>query len=356
MARTSKGPYLYFRKPGPKRKGGFYIREVGKSEFSVGTFDQREAQAALNAHIAERRAVEVDSSPCVAWILSYYAENHACDVTDPARIGYAIDALLPHFGAMSLDQINQAEVNRYIRYRVDGGRVRSTAAKELRTLRAALLYSLHDGVVKTVPSFKIDKPVAKKDVWLSRKEVARMLLHLRKDPRRRHLVRFILIAVYTGTRKARILNLGWAKHPSRGHIDVERGLLVRMGYDEPETKKRAPTVPIPRRLLAHLRRWQRDGNENVVHYRGARVTSHRSAWRSMVKEIGCPDAVPHTLRHTAITWAIQEGMPYAEASSYFGVSVDELIRTYAHHRPDHLEVARGHIDQWGRTHPKGRQQ
>lgn len=51
------------------------------------------------------------------------------------------------------------------------------------------------------------------------------------------------------------------------------------------------------------------------------------------------DVVPHTFTHTAITWGVQRGMDPWDASGYFGLSLDTLIRVYGHHYPDHLRDA-----------------
>jgi len=49
---------------------------------------------------------------------------------------------------------------------------------------------------------------------------------------------------------------------------------------------------------------------------------------------GFDDVVQHTLRHTAITWAMQRGVKLADAAGFFGVNMDTLERVYFHHHPD----------------------
>jgi integrase len=63
------------------------------------------------------------------------------------------------------------------------------------------------------------------------------------------------------------------------------------------------------------------------------------SFRSIVKACGFCDVVIHTLRHTAITWGLQNGMDLWDASGYFGVSVEVLDRVYGHHSPHHLRQA-----------------
>ena len=53
---------------------------------------------------------------------------------------------------------------------------------------------------------------------------------------------------------------------------------------------------------------------------------------------------PHVLRHTAITWAMQRGVPIHEAVGYFGVSRETMERVYVHHHPDWLAGARSAME------------
>jgi integrase len=68
--------------------------------------------------------------------------------------------------------------------------------------------------------------------------------------------------------------------------------------------KRQPTVPIPLRLLAHLRRWHRIDSEakHFVEFNGKPVSSVKTAFKSAVRLAGLGAGIsPHTLRHTAAT-------------------------------------------------------
>jgi integrase len=43
---------------------------------------------------------------------------------------------------------------------------------------------------------------------------------------------------------------------------------------------------------------------------------------------------PHICRHTAATWAMQQGADIWEAAGYLGMSSEVLERVYGHHHPD----------------------
>lgn len=56
----------------------------------------------------------------------------------------------------------------------------------------------------------------------------------------RHVARFILIAVYSGSRSSAILNLRFGPHVGGGWVDTERDVMYRRASGEAETKKRQP--------------------------------------------------------------------------------------------------------------------
>ena len=51
------------------------------------------------------------------------------------------------------------------------------------------------------------------------------------------------------------------------------------------------------------------------------------------------DVTPHVLKHTAITWAMQNRIDLWQAAGFFATSVPTLIRVYGHHHPDHMREA-----------------
>ena len=172
-----------------------------------------------------------------------------------------------------------------------------------------------------------------------RQQVCRMLWAAYRNPKARHLARFILVALYTGTRSEAILRLRFMPHTAGGHVDTEASRIYRRGAGQTETKKRQPPIPIPNKLRAHLRRWERNGARFVVDVDGQRVGSVKTAWRTALTEAGIEHCTRHDLRHTAITWAMQRGIDKWTAAGFFGVTLEVLEGTYGHHHPDYLQGA-----------------
>src|SRR5262249_12246173 len=150
---------------------------------------------------------------------------------------------------------------------------------------------------------------------------------------RRHVVRFILVGLYTGSRASVIAQAALQREPGRPFIDVDRGVYQRRPEGERQTNKRKPTISLPPRLMAHVRRWKRLGAKYVVEYGGLPVKRvHTSTFRDLVSTAGLDRRVViHTLRHTAATWLMQAGTNLWQASGYLGMTIKTLERNYGHH-------------------------
>src|SRR5207302_9950519 len=97
-----------------------------------------------------------------------------------------------------------------------------------------------------------------------------------KDTQRavgRHVARFILMGLYTGTRSSAICGAALMPTVGRGHVDLEQGVFYRRAVGRRQTKKRQPPVKLPPRLLAHMRRWAAHGlaRKTVVEWNGKSV-------------------------------------------------------------------------------------
>ena len=105
----------------------------------------------------------------------------------------------------------------------------------------------------------------------------------------KHIARFILVGLYTGTRHAAICGAAFHEAIGRGHIDLDRGVFYRRAKGARETKKRQTPVRLPDRLLAHLRRWHRLGiaTHAVVEWNGKPVRSVRKGFAAVVRRQSC---------------------------------------------------------------------
>jgi integrase len=114
--------------------------------------------------------------------------------------------------------------------------------------------------------------------------------------------------------------------------------------------KRQPPIPLPDRLLAHMRRWHRNGQRYVIEWHRQSVRMD-NGFRDAARAAGLDGVTPHILKHTAITWLLQRGVDIWTTAGYTGTSPQTIQRVYGHHAVDHLAAARAAFDRPGRIIP-----
>lgn len=95
-------------------------------------------------------------------------------------------------------------------------------------------------------------------------------------------------------------------------------------------------------LNMRLRQGQVAGCHPVTHvvtFRGAAVASIKTGIRRSAERAGIEGVTPHVLKHTAITWAIRDGLGVEDAAEYFDTSPETIRKHYWHHSPHHQERA-----------------
>lgn len=335
MPRRNSGPRLRFL----HKRGCYYIcwTDAGRSrECSTGTTDRERAQIALAEfiHRRTRKAGPRDPSEIlITDVLADYAQERGPQTAAPWRIGYAIVSLTTYWEGKTVAEVTRLACRRYVetRKRSDG-----TCRRELGILRAAINHAHREGrLTRSVPVHLPDSPEPR-ERWLTRTEAAALLRAGLREPRvRLYLPLFILLGLYTGERKEAVLSLRWAQ------VDLEGG---RINFNPPgsrRTNKRRARIPIPSKLIPHLRRARRRGTEIgfVVHENGTRLKDVKKSFASACRRAGLEKVSPHTLRHTCATWLMQRGVSIWDASGFLGMTEETLRRVYGHHHPDYLSDA-----------------
>jgi len=330
MPRRAEPPRLYLRKDDRT----WIIRDRGKDLRTGCTEGERErAETRLAEYLAQKHANKPakggkSDTVSLAEVMRVYVMEHAPTTADPKLVARFIEYLMPFWAEKKVSSIKGATCRKFAE-----GKTPAIARRSLETLRAAVNYFHKEYGLDPLPAFSMPPKNGRRERWLSRDETARLLRSTRSMP---HLRRFILIALYTGTRSGAVLRLSWLASTNTGFIDLERGILYRSGSTQRQTKKRQPPVAIPARLMAHMRRWKRmDGNMRyVVNWNGSSVQSVKKAFRSAKRNAGLSeDVVPHSLRHTCATWLMQAGIEIWQAAGFLGMSAEMVERTYGHHHP-----------------------
>ncbi|MGY8677098.1 site-specific integrase [Bradyrhizobium sp. UFLA05-153] len=286
----------------------------------------------------------------VADALSVYLTDHFAKVARPKVLKKMVLDLGEFFGEDTIGDLNGQRQRDYAKHRGS----QSAARRDLETLSAAINAYIKDMVGGVQTLFRPVLPEASpaRERWLTRSEAARLIWAAwRKREMRdgketgrftsRHIARFILVGLYTGTRAGAICGAAMIPTIGRGYVNLETGQFRRLAYGTKETNKRQPTVDLPPRLLAHLRRWNRLGIaiKAVVEFQGKPVLRVSKGWPEVVKTAGLATeiredrVIPHTLRHTAISWYLRSGVPPHLVSDYCGVSEAIIRRVYKHHIP-----------------------
>jgi integrase len=282
----------------------------------------------------------------VGEVLDIYGREHGVTTAAPERIGYAIDALVAFWGALTVADVKGETCRRYAKSRVrrfkDGTSQPigdGTVRRELAALQSAINYCHREGYLLTPAKVTLPPKPSPRDRWLTRDEAARLIWAAYRSPKGKHVARFILIAIYTGTRKEAILGLGFNPSLTGGWIDVDKGVMYRRGAGERETNKRRKPIRLTRRLLSHCRRWKALGANWAVEQEGQRVGSIKRSFSSARDRAGLDGITPHTLKHSAITWAIQKGLTAEDAADYFDTSAETIRKVYYHHSPHYQDRA-----------------
>jgi integrase len=352
MSSRSKGARLFWRDD----REVWEIRDTQNGQrvrVATGTGCRAKAEAALAEFIGVKHnpagpAQAHDLS--ISQALAYYLEEHAPTTAAPERLMAAVKPLDAFWADLPVSAVKGATCRRYAkeRQRADG-----TIRRELNVLQAALNHCLREGYLLLAPKVTLPPRPPAKERWLTRQEAAWLLRAARNLNRDgRHLADFILCGLYTGSRKQTILQLHMnTTSLSGGHVDTVNGLIYRRPSGKRETNKRQPPARLPGKYLAHLRRQAANGRHYVVQdYAGRRIGNIKTGWtraKALASELAAKhginidlsDVTPHTLKHTAITWALQRGATMWDVAGYFGTSVETIERVYAHHAPNHMKSA-----------------
>lgn len=381
MSRQSKGPRLYLRKgrfdsrTGQTLPDRWFIVD-GKSERGTGCGPERldEAERQLAAYITEKWQAPVgESDPAkvlIADVLALYSQDRGKSLrSDGATMAGFVRHLLDWWGSCAIADVRRSSCNAYVAHRT-GQEIRhgqtgrkvsvQTARRELEVLSAAIGHWDDEHHLSRRPKVVLPEKAESNRDALTRPEAAALLWaslgHRRTSKgwedlksssgraNRAHLRRFILIGLYTGSRSGVIKRLCWAESLHDPWVDLDAGIIYRRGKSEAERKtKKRPLVKLPRRLLAHLRRWKEaddlKGMTMVLHHGGQPVASVRTGFAGCASDAGIV-ASPHWLRHTCATWLMERNVDAWEAAGYVGMTAATLEKHYGHHRPDHQSAAR----------------
>jgi integrase len=363
MPRISKGAHLWLR---PARDRGdkgveravWVIKDDGRQiATGCGAAERREAEGRLAEYIASkyepaRRERDISEIP-VADVLTVYLRDIAPGQARPEKAAERCGRLIDFFGLMHLSDINGSQCRAYAEWRGSNGGAR----RDLQDFQAAINHHAKEGLHRALVRVALPPKGHARQRWMTRGEVAKLLWTCWRnrevqegkptDKRPlRHLVRALLIGVYTGSRPGAILNASWSQGPGLSWIDTANGVFHRHADGEAQTAKRQPTVRLSPRLLAHLRRWERldaaqtKPQTHVVTFRGGKVASLKTALHTACRLAKIDPVTAYTLRHTCGSWGVARGLPTRMVADFLGTGEQMVLTHYGHLAPDYqIEIA-----------------
>lgn len=226
-------------------------------------------------------------------------------------------AVVRHFGNLAPANITRTQVRAFHTMRRKEGASDSTINRQARVLRAALAWGRKEGWLSEVPHIDAPTPAGPRRRVLTRAEAAR-LYDAAVSP---HLKVFIALALFTGQRKAAILELTWE--------DVRGGMIW---FRQTTHNKRRPiALPITAGMaLALGTALLFSPGTHVVSYRGIEGGDIKKAFARTVVRAGLDDVRVHDLRRTAASWMVENGATFAQVAAVLGDRVETIQKHYAH--------------------------
>lgn len=334
MPRPSKPARLNLRKDRNGEKAWIILDRGRQIRTGCPEGDIAGAEKELSAYLADRDdpAAAPAQFPDVGNAIAFYLQARQEDAKDTERLFHCAQALFGFWAAKEIAEVTRANCRTYADVRRKDGIKNGTIRRELSMLQSALICCDEERRLGSAFSVWLPKKPPPRDRIFTRQELARLMRSAAP-----HLRRFILLSRYTGRRHRAVIGLTWTPQEGCGWIDLSRERIHFLPTGEGETAKRRGSIPIPALLLPHLRRWYKMdtaiGCVHVIHFNGKPMRSVRKALQAALKRAGLPHAVPHVLKHTAVTTYFENGGDLADGAEYFATTPETLMAVYRKHSP-----------------------
>ncbi|MBE6909541.1 MAG: site-specific integrase [Ruminococcaceae bacterium] len=246
--------------------------------------------------------------------------------------------ILPVIGGYRLQDITPMQIQAIMSGLV--GKSNSLQSKVLINLRSIFKAAQENGLIVRSPVSSMLKPGGKKTqekTALTPQECEKLIERVR-NPRAKT---FLLIALNTGMRRGEILALKWDDVDfEKKLIHVRRNAVLMRGgtklSDELKTKAGRRDIPLTETLEAHLLAEKKRTHSQYIlamqNHQPMTVSSYKSMWRLIERELPERHVTAHILRHTYITRLFEAGLDIKEIQYLAGhSSVDMTLRVYTHY-------------------------
>ena len=249
--------------------------------------------------------------------------------------------LNPFFKDKSLVKITDFDVKRYQKHRQGEGAALGSINRELAVLSHLFTKAVEWKWIDHRPAnIKRPKEDSGRTSYLTVEQIRRLLAAAKEDSNP-HVYPFIVIGLETGMRRMEILSIRLE------HIELERQHIL-----VPSAKAGPRNQPITEHLARFLRGYieAAEPGQEWLHPAPASKTGHTVAiekpFRRVVAAAGLDptEVVRHTLRHTAITHLVQEGVDLPTVQRISGHKTLSMVAKYSHQSGDHIRKAMERLD------------
>jgi hypothetical protein len=310
----------------------------------------------------------------------------------------ALKRLKEFFGAFTPDQLVDNAWKRYRKWRTSHEHAHasaqyqkvkktvsdSTACRELNVMRAAISWAQRNPKWKGLAHVRVIMPGADRPARqeMLTKEDALKLVNGCAEP---HQALFVLLALATAGRHRAILGLKWSQvtwpqgdAPTDHDVKFEarvgvvpRGMEMKpenvrydiaanegtryMSWTKPKlagpihldlgrdigNKRKPIAVVSPSNTRLHralVEAYERKTTDHVIEWRGRAVDRIDLSEAYIRAKLTKPSAPQHVLKHTAISWMVQDGQELFRIAQLTRTSVPTIEKVYGHLSPKHLEV------------------
>ena len=226
-------------------------------------------------------------------------------------------------------------------------------------IRAFFRWCVDEGMIRQDPTRKVEKPrlQRKEKEYLTRDQYERLIRCIEADAVMQSdtlkngevtwLVDVVRVAVGTGMRLGELCNLRW------NAINLAEGLLTVKNSHTFKTKSgHERMIPVDGEARAALEQLNNRRTSEADDYVFKPLSTRRSTKEKLNGEYvskrflhyarmaKLPDGIHfHSLRHTYITWMIEQGIPVPLVQKLAGHADITTTMQYAHHAPDSLRDA-----------------
>jgi integrase len=316
-------------------EGQKHRRRLGVAQSEVA------AKALLDAWVRRANLITASDSTTIGTVWIAYEADRIQDGKQASNFKESWKALAPRFEHLPIEAVTADVCRDYTRQRIADGVSQGTVWTELTKLRSCLNWAMKRRVIPIAPYVWLPtKPEGKKRV-LTPDEACR-LIDACVMP---HVKLFVILSLTTGARKGAILALTWDRVDLVGMvIDLREPELI-----DPLTKrsrKGRGIVPITSVALAALSEAKASAlSKHVIEWDGESIKNVRTGYMAAASRAGIDGITPHTLRHTAASWATNSGASMEFASRLLGHRDPQTTRQiYAHTDVESLRPVADIID------------